>query len=212
MAQRTLTAELRADPGSSAARRLRRTGRIPAVVYGHKENHLLSIDALEFGHKFKTVSESTIITLQTPDMNLDVLVKDFQEDILADRIVHIDFYEIERGKILKTHVHVRFLGRSVGEREGGILETFVHEVEVECLPKDLPEQIEYDISELDLGHSVHVRDLVPPEGVRILSSPDQTVCLVSAPKAEEVAEEEEEEEEILEGEEGEVAEEEEADD
>lgn len=182
MAQRNLTAQPRSETGSAAARRMRKAGRIPAVVYGHAEIRLVSIDAKEFSHAFRTVSESTLIKLQLPAGDLDVLVKDFQHNLLAGRVEHLDFFEVDRNKALRTHVQVKLTGVPVGVRDGGILESVVHELEIECLPKDLPEEILIDVAGLELGHSIHVRDLAVPAGVTLRTAADQTVCLVAVHK------------------------------
>lgn len=211
MEQKTLTANSRKVFGSADSRRQRRNGKIPAVIYGHGEPVGLLIDAHEFNTKFITVSESTIINLQLDGNNHDVLIRDYQEDTVSGAITHVDFYEIERGKALRTNVGLRLTGTAVGIREGGILESFVHELEVECLPKDLPGSIDLDITDLELGNSLHVRDLDVPAGVQILNSPDQVVCTVAHKRAEveEVPEGLEEEEAAAEAEEaeGEAAEE-----
>lgn len=211
MEQKTLTANSRKVFGSADSRRQRRNGKIPAVIYGHGEPVGLLIDAHEFNTKFITVSESTIINLQLDGNNHDVLIRDYQEDTVSGAITHVDFYEIERGKALRTNVSLRLTGTAVGIREGGILESFVHELEVECLPKDLPGSIDLDITDLELGNSLHVRDLDVPAGVQILNSPDQVVCTVAHKRAEveEVPEGLEEEEAAAEAEEaeGEAAEE-----
>jgi large subunit ribosomal protein L25 len=186
MADRSLTAALRAETKKGAARRLRRQGRIPAVMYGHREPVLLSIDALEFSRKFQQISESTIIHLTAGGESYDVLVKDYQADHLADRINHIDFFEIERGKLLRAKVLLHFVGNPIGVREGGLQELLLHEVDVESLPKDLPERLDVELEPLAVGQSVRVSELTPPEGVRILNSPDQVVVLI-AHKVEEVA-------------------------
>lgn len=205
MEQKTLTAHSRKVFGSADSRRQRRNGMIPAVVYGRGEPQGLLVEAHEFNTKFMTVSESTIIDLQVDGNSHDVLIRDYQEDTISGTITHVDFYEIERGKALRTNVGLHLNGAAVGIREGGILESFVHELEVECLPKDLPEGIEVDITNLELGHSIHVRDIEAPSGVEILNSQDQVICTVAHKRAEieEVPEELEEEEAALEGEEGE---------
>ncbi len=205
MEQKTLTAHTRKEFGSADSRRQRRNGMIPAVIYGHGEPQGLLIEAHEFNTKFMKVSESTIINLKVDGDSHDVLIRDYQEDTISGAITHVDFYEIERGKTLRTNVGLQLTGAAVGIREGGILESFVHELEVECLPKDLPEGIDLDIANLELGHSLHVRDIEAPAGVNILNSQDQVVCTVAHKKieVEEVAEELEEEEGAVEGEEGE---------
>ena len=185
MADRNLTAELRTETKKGAARRLRRAGRIPAVMYGHREPLLLSIDAREFARKFQQISESTIIHLAAGEATYDVLVKDFQANNIIERLEHIDFFEIERGKVLRARVLLHFAGNPIGVRQGGLQELLVHEIEVESLPRDLPERIDVDIEHLDVGQSLHVADIDPPEGVRFVTSPDQVVALI-AHKVEEV--------------------------
>jgi len=203
MEQKTLAASVREQTKKGGNRRLRRTGKIPATIYGHTTLQTIAVDEHEFNQKFHTVSESTIIKLRIGDKDHDVLIRDFQENILTGKIQHIDFYEIEQGKQLKTNVAVHLLGNSIGVREGGILEQFVHDVEVECLPKDLPHVLEIDISTLELGHSIHIREMERPEGVRVINAEEQVVCAVAYKRAEEVEEEEEVEgeEELLAGEE-----------
>ena len=207
MEQKNLSAEKRLELKKGASRRLRRAGKIPAVVYGHSGTASVVIDAKEFGRKFKTISENTIINLQLGTDAYDVLVKDFQEDILKGTITHIDFYEIERGKVLRTNVPMHTLGTPIGVREGGLLEVLLHQLEVECLPKDIPEVIEVSIEGLDLGSSIHLSDITPPENVRFLLPDETVVAIVTAPKAiveDEEGEEGLEEGEIAEGEEGEA--------
>lgn len=191
MADRNLTAQLRTETKKGAARRLRRAGRIPAVMYGHREPLLLSIDAREFSRKFAQISESTIIHLATGEATYDVLVKDFQANHIVERLEHIDFFEIERGKVLRARVLLHYEGNPVGVREGGLQELLVHEIEVECLPRHLPERINVDIENLGVGQSLHVSDIVVPEGVRVTTAPEQVVVLI-AHKVDEVDEADEE--------------------
>jgi large subunit ribosomal protein L25 len=178
MEQKTLNAESRGKLGKGESGRLRRRGRIPAVVYGHQEPLAVSIDAHEFDTKFHHISESTIVRLQVGDQAREVLIRDFQEDAVGGQITHVDFYEVDKNRLLRTNVGVELIGAPVGVKEGGLLEHFVHEVEVECLPANLPEKLVLDVNELRLGRSLHVRELPPVEGVRILNSPEQVVCAV----------------------------------
>jgi len=187
MEPKKLNVQLRTDRRKSASGRLRREGKIPAIVYGHTEPLAITVDAREFRGAFKRITENTVVHLALPEGVHEVLVKDYQQDHLSGRIVHLDFYEFEKGKALKTRVPVRLTGAPVGVKEGGILETLMRELEVECLPKDLPEVITFDISQLALNHSIHVRDLPLPEGVKPLNSPEQVVCVVAVRKAEEEA-------------------------
>ena len=204
MEQKTLVGEKREELKKGASRRLRKLGKIPAIIYGHTGSHPIIVDEHEFSTKFHRVSENTIINITIDKDEYDVLVKDFQENILTGKITHIDFYEIERGKVLRTRVPVRLEGVSPGVREGGVLEHQLHELEIECLPKDLPESVIIDISILNIGDSIHVSDVTPPEGVKYLNAEEYVIVSVSHRKAEEV--EETEEEGLIEGEEAEEAE------
>ena len=209
MEQKTLNAESRARLGKGESGRLKRRGRIPAVIYGHQEPLAVSIDAHEFDTKFHHISESTIIRLAVGGQQREVLIRDFQEDAVGGQVTHIDFYEVDKNRLLRTNVRVELTGAPVGVKEGGLLEHFVHEVEVECLPASLPEKILLDVNELRLGKSLHVRELPPVEGVRFLNSPEQVVCAVvhkrvevEAPVAAAVPAEGEEAAAAAEGEEG----------
>jgi len=209
MVRKNLNVQERTNFKKSVTKRLRREGKIPAIIYGSKEPMAITVDAHEFHREFHTVSENTIINLNGDGKSWEVLVKDFQEDLLKGELVHIDFYEIEEGKLLRTHAPVHIEGTPPGIKEGGILQQQLHEVEIECLPKDLPEAIIADVSALNIGDSIHVEGLPVPEGVRILNILDDIVVNITVPKIEVVEEEEEGlEEEGLEeeGEEGEAAE------
>ncbi|TFH05970.1 MAG: 50S ribosomal protein L25 [Spirochaetales bacterium] len=194
MEQKTLNAAPRSAEKSAAARRLRREGLIPAIIYGHRDPVAITLNAREFMREFKVVSESQIVRISVGSEDYDVLVKDYQSDILTGQIGHIDFYEIEQGKLLRTHIGLRLEGSAIGLREGGILEHQLHELEIECLPKDIPQTIIVNISGLDIGDSVHVADLKVPEGVRILTGSEQVIAVVAAARAEAVVEEDEAEE------------------
>jgi large subunit ribosomal protein L25 len=206
MEPKKLNVQLRTDRRRTASGRLRREGKIPAVVYGHTEPLSITVDAREFRGAFKRITENTIVHLTLPEGVHEVLVKDFQQNHLTGQIVHLDFYEFEKGKALKTRVPIQLTGAPVGVKEGGILETLMRELEVECLPQYLPELITFDISNLALNHSIHVRDLPLAEGVKALNSPEQVVCVVAVRKAEEepkpAAEGELAEGEVAEGAEG----------
>ncbi|MDR2079825.1 MAG: 50S ribosomal protein L25 [Treponema sp.] len=185
MSQVVFAAKNRTETGSGEARRIRRAGRIPAVVYGRSGKALsIDLDALEFVNNVKGISESTIVTINVDGQAHQAFVKDTQRNITDGKILHVDFYEVEAGVSLRAKVSVHVHGNPIGVREGGILESPLHEIEVECLPKDLPERIDVDIAELKVNQSIHVRDLTLGEGVRLISNPDQVVALVKFAKAE----------------------------
>ena len=187
-----LNGQPRTEFGSGAAGRLRRDGQIPAVVYGHTEPLHCTISGRDFYNTFHTVSESTIVTLAVGKEKREVLIKEYDEDITTGKIRHIDFFEIEKGKRLRTHIAIEFEGSPIGVREGGILEHHIYQLEIECLPKDIPEHLIVDVSPLKVDDVLHVRDLPIPEGVRILTPEDQTVASIVIPRA--VVEDETEEE------------------
>lgn len=187
MEQKTLSADVRKELKKGRTRQLRKAGKIPAVVYGHAGTSNVAVDAREFAQKFKRITENTIIRLTVDGAAHDVLVKDFQEDVLSGGIIHIDFYEIESGKLLRTNVPVHLTGNAIGVREGGVLEHRLHVIEVECLPKDIPEEISVDIVSLTVGQAIHVADLPAIEGVRVLNTPDQIIVAVTHAKEEVVA-------------------------
>jgi len=200
MERQTLEAFERKDLKKGAAGRLRRSGKIPGIMYGSHEPKALAVLHSEFEKKFHTVSENTIITLEMGKEKHDVLVKDYQEDLLRGFITHIDFYEIEQGRVLRTNIPVELIGVAPGVREGGLLEERLHEIDVECLPKDIPETFKVNVESMNIGDTIHVSDLEVPEGVKILSMPEQVLVTVTTHK--EVLEPEEGEEVLEEGEEG----------
>ena len=178
MEQKVLNARIRAETGKGAAKRLRATGRLPAVMYdGEGKSIMIDIDEKEFSKLFHLITESTLIDVKL-DGKKDIIafVKDVQYDILADKVNHIDLYEVEAGKVLRTKIQLKLAGSPEGVRMGGVLETGTTEIEVECLPKDLPARIVVDVSDLQLNHSIHVKDLKVAAGVKVLSDPHKTVA------------------------------------
>ena len=194
--------------GKNASRRLRREGMIPAVIYGARDV-TVSLD-LKKQEIFKVLraetGENTIFQISFDSEIKDAMIKEIQRDPVTDEILHADFIQITMDKIVRISVPVLTVGEAVGVKtEGGFVDLMTREVELECLPKDIPENIEVDISDLHLHQSLKVEDIAPIEGVEILSAPDAILVLVEAPSKEEEIEVVEEEEEIIsEGEEPEV--------
>jgi len=188
MSQVVLKARNRQSEGSKAARRIRRTGRIPGVLYGRSGKAIsIDLDALEFTNGVKSISESTIVKVDVEGKSYEAFVKDTQRNIIDGNILHVDFYEVESGVLLRARVSIQLKGNSVGVRDGGILEFPLHEIEVECMPKDLPERIELDISNLGVNQSIHVREIPLSSAIRVISNADQVVTLVKYAKEEKVA-------------------------
>jgi len=189
MDQVVFAARKRADTGSRNAERIRRSGRIPAVMYGNTGAALsVDLDALDFSKGIRGISESTIVKVEVDGVGHDAFVKDTQRNILTGKILHVDFYEVQSDKLVRARVPVHVIGSAVGIREGGIMEVPLHELEVECFPKNLPQKIEVDVSNLKANMSIHVRDIKLGADVRVLTSGDNVVALVKYAKAEVVAE------------------------
>jgi large subunit ribosomal protein L25 len=183
MGQVVLSARNRQNKGSVEARKIRRSGRIPAVLYGRSGKAIsIDLDALEFANGIKNISESTIVKVEVDGKSYDAFVKDTQRNIVDGNILHVDFYEVESGIALRARVSINLKGNAIGVREGGVLEFPLHEIEVECLPKDLPERIEIDISTLGVNQSIHVRDIPLASTIRLISASDQVVALVKYAK------------------------------
>jgi large subunit ribosomal protein L25 len=185
MSQIVLSARSRQKAGSAESRRIRRAGRVPAVLYGRSGNSIsIDLDAHELSRGVKRISESTIVKVEVEGKAYEAFVKDTQRNIIDGNILHVDFYEVESGVALRAKVSIHLNGNPVGVREGGMLESPLHEIEVECLPKDLPERIDIDVSGLKVNQSLHVRDIPLGAGVKLISAADQVVALVKFAKAE----------------------------
>ncbi|MCM8783575.1 MAG: 50S ribosomal protein L25 [Candidatus Omnitrophica bacterium] len=186
---------------------LRKEGWVPGVVYKRgEENVLLQLnkkDLLKILHT--SLGGNVIISLKidkgspsvkkgrTQDVKT-VIIKDIQKDPLSDEILHVDLQQISLTENIVVNVPIALVGESLGvKRDGGILEHLIWEIQVECLPTSIPEKIEVDITQLELGHSVYVKDLRIPEGVKVLTNPEQMVVTVSMPKEEKIEEKVEEE-------------------
>ncbi len=200
--QTELVAVPRDETGKEAAKRMRHDGRIPAVLYGHGfKSRLLSLDEREFKALLRHGLHG-LLSLKVEgakESAQTVVVKEVQRDPIKDYILHVDFQKIRGDEELQAEVVLQFTGEPVGIKAGGILQHNLYEVTVQCLPKDLPDYIEVDISGLDIKDNLRVSDLVSIEGVRYVNNPEEIVAAVAPKKIkEEVAEEELLEEELAE--------------
>lgn len=184
----TVSAQIREGTGKGAARKLRAAGRIPAVIYGPDlEARPLSLDAREVEHLFASISvENTLVDVVIEKNGkrevVRSLVREVQVHAFRPQILHVDFYAVTAGEAVEVEVPVRLVGTPVGVKsQGGVLEHILHEIEVECLPENIPDFIEVDVSHLGIGDSIHVSDLEVPD-VRILEDLEVTVCTVAAPR------------------------------
>ncbi|MBT9132310.1 50S ribosomal protein L25 [candidate division NPL-UPA2 bacterium Unc8] len=201
-----LEAGLRKKTGKKASRRMFHAGRLPAILYGGGEA-LLPIDLSLQDCKVIIRQKHNVVNLKLNNAEIMVLVKEVQRHPVTGRLLHVDFYRIQQGKKLIVSVPIALTGEAPGVKIGGVLEHMLWEVEVECLPKDIPEKIEIDVSSLNIGDALHVRDLTIGEGGKIVTNSEKTVISIVPPtviKEEVLPEEEEvveeEKEEVVEGE------------
>jgi large subunit ribosomal protein L25 len=194
-----LNAELREEFGKGAAGRLRKGGLIPAIVYKHGGKvttvKLVKKELIKSLHT--KAGENVIITLKISKekdkakaQDKTVIIKEIQADPVKDEIIHVDFNEISLTEKIKVKVPLHDKGEAIGvKRDGGVLEHMLWELEVECLPTQIPERIDVDIANLEMGQDIFVKDIPAPEGVKVLEDPEAIVCSVKAPKEEVPAEE-----------------------
>lgn len=193
MANAVLSARRRSGTGKGEARKLRSSGRIPAVIYGHGEaTRSLSIDAHEFDRLRADVHvENTIIDLTIENENpLKTLVREIQTHPSRGQVLHLDLYQIHADEAVTVEVPIRLVGVSPGVRAGGIMQQALIALEIRCLPDNIPETIEADISHLEIGDSIHVGDLALPQGVEAEADAHRSVCSVMAPTVTAAPEEE----------------------
>ncbi|TKJ34504.1 hypothetical protein CEE39_02370 [bacterium (candidate division B38) B3_B38] len=197
--RQVLKAEVRGGFGKGEARRLRQKGFIPGVVYGSKKESIpLVINPLDIERVLSLeTGENTIFQLKISGAETinQVMIKDFQLDPVTSELLHVDLLRISMETRLRVAVAIVLEGEAKGvEIDGGIIEFTQREVEVECFPQNLPENITVNIAQLNIGDLVRVADLKVDEKVKILSPPEQVIVSVAAPEVEEVAVAEEEEE------------------
>ena len=187
----TLSATHRRRSGSGALKAMRREGLVPAVIYGKSEPaQNIKVNAREFGNLLKeSASEHILVDLDLEGSKKLAILQDIQHDPISGIYVHIDFHAVAANETVHAMVVVEIKGEAPGLKMGGMVEVLVHDLSVSCLPHDLPETIVVDVSNLELGQSIHVSDLVLPKGVKVDMDPALVVVSVTEPKVavEEVA-------------------------
>lgn len=187
-----LKAELREYTGSKAVRKIRDQGRIPAIVYGHKQESVaISLDAHDFleglhhGHR--------LMDIQVGRKKEKMIVKELQYDHLGQNIIHADLMRVDVTESVRVTVPIELKGTATGTHEGGIVEEHADHLEIECKATDIPEKIVVSVKELHVGEALHADDIELPSGVKLISSPELlmvTCHLVAAAKTTEEVEEE----------------------
>jgi large subunit ribosomal protein L25 len=188
---RELTVTPREGVGKSVARRLRRSGKTPGILYGGPSPVNIAVDPREVFRIIHGHEGSTQLLRMTFAGSTDsrmVILRDLQLDPVSEDLIHVDLQEVNMDKPIQVTVALRHVGDAIGVRETqGILEMVLREVQVSCLPGNIPEDIKADVSNLAIGNVLTVGELVVPEGVRVLTDKAQAVATVAPPAAEEVA-------------------------
>jgi len=204
-----LSSELRTQTGKGSARKLRSAGRLPAILYGPETDPvMLTLDCAELMKALQGKSAENILL----DLRIDsdekgkpkkVMIKEIQRDPVKRNYLHVDLFEISLKKEVEVDIPIHLVNTPIGVTEGGVLQHVRREVKVSCMPDDLVDKIEIDVSGLDIGQSLHIQDISFPSGLKSLEDGDVTVLTVVAPTIAAEVEEEEVEEEKIEETEGE---------
>lgn len=185
MEQAVLLAEPR-DLHKGGTNALRRAGKIPAILYGQQQEVLgLTLDAKSFAQTIAKRGEKVIFALQMSGEKYDALLREVQTDPVSDKFIHLDFYRVDMNKEIETDVPLVFIGVAAGIILGGVMDIQMRSVRVRCMPLNLPEKVEVDVTPLSIGNALHVSDLVFPAGVAAAMDGGRAVVTVTVPTKEE---------------------------
>lgn len=190
MATAQLSASTRSSSGKGAARTLRRDGRLPAIIYGRTREPLsLSVPAREFERLLERVhAENTVIELSIDGAMSRTLIREIQRHPVKRNVLHVDFQELVAGERMVVNIPIVLQGTPEGVRNsGGILSQILQELECRVDPLNMPPSIIVDVTNIAVGHSLHVSEITIPDGVEVLDDPESTIAVVAVPKEEEVA-------------------------
>ncbi|MEE9432570.1 MAG: 50S ribosomal protein L25 [Melioribacteraceae bacterium] len=201
MANVNIISEEREISTKGAVNSLRKEGKVPGVLYSKGVEPISFTTTLIALRPIVYTKEMRLVNLKINDKEaITCILKDIQFDPVSDKIIHVDFLAITAGQKIEVQVPVSLIGQSVGIKEGGQIQQHLHKLEVECLPKNIPDHLEIDITELNIGDSVHIRDL-SFDNITLTNTDDTLVVAIAAPKAEE---EETATEEVVDGDDGEA--------
>ena len=200
MERHSIEAELRTETGKGAARKIRRNGLIPGVVYGRgNEPRSIKVDPLDIEKLLQSNAIFDLTFVGEDGEESTVIIKDYQKDVIKQNLLHVDFQFISMDEKITVSVPMHLEGEAVGVRDGGVLQQLLREIEIDTLPAEIPEEVTIDISELEVGESLSVADLELPEGIDLITDSDEVIVTVVTPtELAEEDEETEEEEEFLE--------------
>ena len=180
-----IEAEKRADKGKGAAGKIRAQGRTPAIIYGGSNGPVpVSFNTKDFlkmvhGEAHENMIFKIAIKGNKQKYTPNVIIKEMQFDPVKSLLLHVDFFEISMDQAIEVHVPIETKGDAIGvKEEGGLLDHIAREILVECLPDDLPERIEIDVSNLRLGESIHIKDIILPPGIKLVENPDKVLLTI----------------------------------
>jgi large subunit ribosomal protein L25 len=181
-----LQAEVRTQSGTGAVKRMRKAGNIPAALYGRKvKPSSIQVHGKSFAKLLAgSASDNILVSLKIAGEDQLALVQEVQHDYLRGGILHIDFHAVAADEEIHANVPVVMVGEAKGQKQGGMMEAIHHEIEVRCLPKDLPESIEIDVTHLEVGQGVHVSEIKFPAGVSCHLGGDVVIVMCEEPKVE----------------------------
>lgn len=183
----SLKAKKREDFSRAVTKEIRREGFIPAIVYGkEKEAQTVSVDNMELLKTVRDEGRNAIISLDIENGTpVDVMLHEYQTDPVKGDVIHVDFYVVDMSEEMDVAVALRLEGDAVGANEGGILQQPLYELQLRAKPRDIPEEITVDITELGIGDSIAISDLPVSDKYELTEDPDTTIAVVLAPEAEE---------------------------
>jgi large subunit ribosomal protein L25 len=190
MPEIVVAAQNRAEIGKNHNRRLRTQGMIPGILYGEKKDAVqIAVSPKEITAILKSASgENTLFDLELGGNRRKVILKEFQTEPIKGRLLHADFYEVALDKELDVKVHIEITGVAIGvKRDGGIIDIVTRELEISCLPTDIPDKITVDVTELEMGKHIRVSDLKLDPKLKVMTEPGIVIVHVVAPRAEEAA-------------------------
>ncbi|RKL65210.1 50S ribosomal protein L25/general stress protein Ctc [Salipaludibacillus neizhouensis] len=191
----TLQAAVREDLRNSRLAKIRNQGNIPAIVYGKTyESKAVSVQEIAFIKTLRDQGKTGVFKLELDGEKTDVMIYDMQVDRIKNRVLHVDFYAVDMKVEMDADVPVHVIGESIGVKEGGVLQQAVHELSVRALPKNLPNSIDVEVSELDINDSIQVKDLKSGAKFEFNNEPEEVVVSILAPSEEPEESEEETEE------------------
>lgn len=184
----TLKAKKRENLSRSTTKQLRKDGYIPGVVYGKSQEPItVSVNNIDLIKTIRDEGRNAIISLEIEDEKpVDVMVHDYQKEIVKDDIIHVDFFAVDMAEEMDVQVPVRIEGEAIGVKDGGVLQQPIFELQVRAKPADIPEEITVDVTNLNIGDSLAVQDIEKTGNYEILDDPETTVVVILAPDTDDV--------------------------